>query len=368
MIKLMMTALLTLPTSSWSGETGEHIHFRGKSLAPMVSAKAGGKAGDVLWASPDSDKLKHSFSKVFFQGVIQNPDIQIQAAVGDGKNWGPWVDARLRAQANGRFWAKIEIAGKPGDRVKLRALTKTGAAANAQLFDLEAAQDEEEAGGAGGGVRLMPDSLGEPPAAAPPPQTAQPEQPEVHPRKQWGAKKAKKPYEPMVPDRITVHHTEGFQAFTKEDAIQEMRVIQDFHQTGRGWIDIGYHYLIDGSGGIWEGRPVGVVGAHVKDKNDGNVGISLMGDFHAPKNERPSIAQVQSLVVVLKWLSAKYTIAPDRIKGHRDQNETSCPGDILYAMLPDIRRRVSTGSVAFRLPSAARIQLAFEQTGAVSPK
>ena len=117
--------------------------------------------------------------------------------------------------------------------------------------------------------------------------------------------------------------------------------IQSFHQHGRGWIDIAYHFVIDGTGQIWEGRPVTVIGAHVKDKNDGNVGISLMGDFHPPRNQHPTAAQFRSLVLLTRWLAATYNIPASRILGHRDQEATTCPGDILYARLDELRRDVA---------------------------
>jgi hypothetical protein len=359
MRNILLAAVLALPcVRAFGGEGGERIKVSGKPLHARIAAESGAKAGGVLWTSPTSDKLKASFDKLFFQGVVQNQDIKIQASLLSDQGWGPWVDAELDVSPNGRFWAQIQISGKAGQQVRLRALSATGAHDNAELFGFETAANEGETGGAAGNPRLEAADNG---TTAPPPpaQTVAPQAPTVLPRSAWGAKKATKPYEPMLPDRISVHHTEAFQAFSQTDAAQEMRVIQNFHQKGRGWIDIAYHFVIDGSGRIWEGRPVGVVGAHVKNKNDGNIGISLMGDFHAPKNNQPSMAQIQSLVTLLKYLTAKYQIPVSRIKGHRDQEDTSCPGDILYARLDDIRRQTSTGSVAFAVPDATAIDLAF---------
>jgi hypothetical protein len=374
MRRLLLCAALALAAGSAaaSDEHGEHVKFQGKAGLPVMSTAAAAKAGAVLWASPASDKLTKDFARLFFQGVVTHSAVLFQASVGDGKTWGPWTDAALETADNGRFWARIEVSGKAGNRVKFRALSITAGVAHAKVFRLEAVPDEPAEAGGGisvpalrapaDGTAVAPPLLPVPPSEA--------EKPTVLSRKEWGAKKSKKPYEPMVPDRITVHHTEAFQAFTKEDAINELKTIQSFHQNGRGWIDIGYHFLIDGSGRIWEGRPLGVIGAHVRDKNDGNVGISLMGDFHPPDNNRPSIAQTQSLVILLKWLTAKYSIAPDRIKGHRDQNDTSCPGDILYAMLPDLRRQVSAGGAGvaggpggLKLPTPLQIQKAFGPGG-----
>ena len=340
MRKLLLAAVLLLgAASARAHEPGERPTFKGKRVAATIAANKGAKAGDVLWNSGASDPLKGDFDSIFFQGITQNPDIILEASAGRPGKWGAWTRAHLESSGNGRFWASIPIAGEPGDRIRIRAVSKTGAPGAVEILSMHAADADEETGGTGvpgRGPLIKTDSL---PVQTPTP--AGPQEPAVLSRAAWGAKKAKKPYEPMVPVRISVHHTEAFQAFSKEDAANEMRVIQSFHQHGRGWIDIGYHFVIDGSGRIWEGRPLGVVGAHVKNKNDGNVGISLMGDFGAPHNNQPAGAQVKSLVALMRWLTVKYNIPVARIKGHRDQEDTSCPGDILYAQLPEIRRQVA---------------------------
>lgn len=361
---LLAGVLLLSPAFAAAGEHGEPPIFNGQHLYAVVNAKKGAKAGDVLWSTPASAPMKGAFDALFFQGIIQNKDIVFQASVREAKGWGPWVDAVLEASQNGRFWAKIDVAGKPGALVRLRALSQSGASGGAEIFAVHAAEIEDEAGGDPGAApapepHMFTDSL-----LTPVPTPEGPQEPTVLSRADWGAAKAKKPYEAMVPVRISVHHTEGFQAFSKDDAAQEMRIIQSFHQKGRGWIDIGYHFVIDGSGRIWEGRPLGVIGAHVKDKNDGNVGISLMGDFHPPRNNQPSKAQVDSLVALMRWLTVQYAIPVDRIKGHRDQEDTSCPGDILYAQLDSIRQRVAAPpAVAIpSLPTMPTITSLFDHT------
>lgn len=363
-------ALSLLCTFARAHEGGERSTFGGKAVSVTISVKAGTKPGDVVWATPASDPMKRPFDFLFLQGITQNPDVVVQASVGKPGAWGPWVDAEFDASPNGRFWARIPAEGKAGQRVKLRAVSKSAAAGAVEIFTVHAAQAEEEAGGALAkppAPRFKLDTLQLPaPAPAPAPTPDAVEKPTVLSRSAWGAKKAKKPYEPMVPVRISVHHTEAFQAFSKDDAANEMRVIQSFHQHGRGWIDIGYHYVIDGSGRIWEGRPLGVIGAHVKDKNEGNVGISLMGDFGPPHNTQPAKAQVDSLVALMRWLTAAYKIPVDRIKGHRDQMDTSCPGDILYAQLPAIRARVAAAPPAASplLPSVPTTAIHLERTAA----
>jgi hypothetical protein len=158
---------------------------------------------------------------------------------------------------------------------------------------------------------------------------------------------------PDEPYRLTVHHTEGPRAVTWDDAVTEMRLIQDFHQRGRGWIDIGYHFVIDGSGRIFQARPLSVVGAHTASNNDGNIGISFMGNFMA---ETPGDKQLEAFVALARYLDRRYGISPDILRGHRDYKSTDCPGDHLYALLPRLQ-------AALAAPQAVRKPLIVPWTG-----
>ncbi|MBW7954976.1 N-acetylmuramoyl-L-alanine amidase [Candidatus Gracilibacteria bacterium] len=81
-------------------------------------------------------------------------------------------------------------------------------------------------------------------------------------------------------DRIIIHHTASKYVPNKEEGIKYMQSLQKYHALTLRWGDIGYHYLIDGEGNIYEGRAGGkyVLGAHVATHNYGSVGISLMSD------------------------------------------------------------------------------------------
>lgn len=152
---------------------------------------------------------------------------------------------------------------------------------------------------------------------------------------------------------LTLHHTAGFSATTLAEGLEQVRRIQDFHQNGRGWRDIGYQFLMDQEGRLYQGRPFlnnAVAfedgpplahGAHVGGRNTGNIGVSLMGCYHPPEGsgcrDAMTAAATDSLLVVFAYLSERYGVAPDAISGHRDFGATSCPGDNNYAMLPRIR-------------------------------
>ncbi|MCX5795846.1 MAG: peptidoglycan recognition family protein [Elusimicrobia bacterium] len=331
-----LAAWLALPAQAL--EVGRGVDFSDFAMKKRAALPAQPGPDGVVWESGASEPVAADFKALLFQGIASRPGLLFEASIKSGPDWGPWAAAEGERFKSGRFWAKAAVSGKKGDLVRLRAKSRgAGSPGWIEFFGLDASAMEEEDGGSSS-ASFQP--LGTLPVAA-----DAGLKPDVQPRSAWSAKPATKPYEPMLPDRITVHHTESGQPMGREAAIDELQAIQSFHQHGRGWIDIGYHFIIDGNGQIWEGRPMTVIGAHVKDKNDGNVGISLMGDFHKPKYQKPTAAQFKSLTALARWLSATYGIPADRILGHRDQEQTTCPGDILYARLGELRKAVAAPAV-----------------------
>ncbi|MCX7648893.1 MAG: peptidoglycan recognition protein family protein, partial [Elusimicrobiales bacterium] len=125
----------------------------------------------------------------------------------------------------------------------------------------------------------------------------------------------------------TIHHTAGNYVTTYEDSLIEIQLIQEYHQQGRGWIDIGYHFLIDPLGNIFEGRPILAVGAHVSKNNIDNIGISIMGNYHHPVNNEITDASLSSLINLVKYIKDKYNIKKNFFYSHRELTPTDCPGD-----------------------------------------
>lgn len=322
-MRAAVLALLAFAAPLRANDVGTHVEFAGR---PFDGAP--------------SEPVRSDFTGLLIQGRFEGPAAAVEASVKSGTTWGPWIEATGESSKNGRFWMKVLVAGKKGDSVRLRT------AAAVEVFGVYATDFAEEGPGPGP-FRSM---------TAPIPSAASSPKPEVKSRGEWGARPAAKPYSPMTPERITVHHTESVQPLSAESAIDELQATQRFHQNGRGWIDMAYHYLIDGGGRIWEGRPMAVVGAHVKEKNDGNVGISLMGDFSKGK-KKPTVAQIASLTRLTRWLSATYAIPADRVKGHRDQEITECPGDALYAQLDELRRATAASSDLYASTRRAGIVL-----------
>lgn len=140
---------------------------------------------------------------------------------------------------------------------------------------------------------------------------------------------------------ITVHHTTDspLNSFATAVALQNKHFV-DIAETGPG-ADIGYHFIIDGNGEIYEGRPLGLKGSHTKLFNGGNVGIVLAGDFERFFGDTPTAAAVASLNRLVDALAARFGIKS--AWWHLERNKqagtgsTECPGARLIPMIASIR-------------------------------
>ena len=157
-------------------------------------------------------------------------------------------------------------------------------------------------------------------------------------RHQWGAEDPDKICNSVVaPYRMTLHHTAGP---TSEggDSAARMRQIQNFHIEGREWCDIGYHFVVDHYGEIFQGR-VGSdrPAAHVGGENAGNVGVSMIGTF---TEISPPASQIEGVARIMGWVHKTHGVELDReaVKGHREwpSAATLCPGDRGLGHLDDI--------------------------------
>ena len=141
--------------------------------------------------------------------------------------------------------------------------------------------------------------------------------------------------------KITVHHTtEPTSTIGGADVASASRVLrktQSYHMTApeRLYGDIGYHYLIDPSGRIYEGRSLAWQGAHAyKQNNVANIGICLLGHFD---RERPSPRALESLEELIESLRERYSIPRYRVYGHQEMRATACPGARLMSWVKGYR-------------------------------
>lgn len=180
-------------------------------------------------------------------------------------------------------------------------------------------------------------------AGASPREASAPSVDGVLPRSRWGARRpnpARLTRSTSSWSYITVHHSalEGAPAVgpTEAHAVEALRMVQRSHMDGRSYGDVGYHFLIDPAGRIWQGRDLTWQGAHAGGSggrnNVGNVGICLLGNFDEVKPTRAALAALDSLVVTLR---GKFSIPRRNVVGHSDWKGTVCPGRHL---LPHVRQ------------------------------
>ncbi|MDQ1633188.1 MAG: hypothetical protein QOC80_3160 [Frankiaceae bacterium] len=197
----------------------------------------------------------------------------------------------------------------------------------------------------------------------------------------WGADESLRSFNPNCakPDYGTtvkmgfVHHTDNANTYSAADVPGILRGIYAYHVKSNRWCDVGYNYLVDRFGRIFEGRFGGitmpVIGAHTGGYNLDTFGTSLIGTF---TSVAPPAAMMNSLADLFAWKLGSYYRNPqgktvltaaafagnryptgtrvtlNTISGHRDADLTSCPGDRAYALLPSLR-----SMVAARLPHSA---------------
>jgi hypothetical protein len=168
--------------------------------------------------------------------------------------------------------------------------------------------------------------------------------------------------------KLVVHHTDTSNDYIDQAGAEaQIRSIYYYHSVTQDWGDIGYNFLIDKFGNIYEGRysrdyaggnptgdntaGLGVTGAHTSGWNSGTVGVALLGTLTS--NDATPAAR-QALERLLAWEASRNGIDPQatapfvnpvsgatittpNIAGHRDYLATACPGDAFYPTLPAIR-------------------------------
>jgi hypothetical protein len=162
-----------------------------------------------------------------------------------------------------------------------------------------------------------------------------------------------------------VHHTVNINDYSRAEAPQVVLGICRYHRNTNGWNDIGYNFLVDRFGTLYEGRAGGVgaavVGAQAEGFNSYSTGIANIGTFSdVPQSQ----AALEAMARLVRWklplhgyptsgtavmtsagggtnrYAAGSTVRVPRVLGHRDTNATECPGTALYAQLDDLRSLV----------------------------
>ncbi|HWH35978.1 MAG TPA: N-acetylmuramoyl-L-alanine amidase [Acidimicrobiales bacterium] len=188
-------------------------------------------------------------------------------------------------------------------------------------------------------------------------------------REQWGADESLRRRQPdFAPiSRLIVHHT--VTSVDEPDPAARVRAIYAYHVQGNGWDDIGYNFVVDAAGRVYEGRATGngrhdgeddagrgVVGAHAGGHNTGSVGVAILGTYTS-EGITPTDAALDAVSAIAAWKFGPRTIDPvaaGTLIGHRDVTPTGCPGNGCYRRLPEVRERTRAliASAASPIPAA----------------
>jgi hypothetical protein len=198
-------------------------------------------------------------------------------------------------------------------------------------------------------------------------------------REAWGANEAIRRAPPLYASALQfalVHHTAGTNSYTASQSAAIVRGIEIYHVKGNGWNDIGYNFLVDKYGQIFEGRYGGVdkpvIGAHAEGFNTGSVGVAVLGTYTSAP---PTAAARNALAHLLAWRLDIAHVDPKStltwvsggnarfasgvpvfiraVSGHRDTGFTACPGAALYSQLDAIAQQAqSDGLPKLYTPSA----------------
>ncbi len=333
--------------------------------APVVSEQWIGRLDEA----GRSILLSHSADLVGLQwqgSLSARPQLRFGLA---GGGWSPWVSAASHGHASEAEPDTRTTVGEPlwtggTDRVQLRAQVPLR---GVQLHFIDVS--------GGRGARRQAGGLGRLALAASLPQAAPvlgagPGQPPILARRGWAQGAAHPRVAPEYGDvrMAFVHHTENPNGYSAGEVPAMLRAIYAFHRYVNGWNDIGYNFVIDLYGRIFEARAGGidepVVGAHAGGYNLVSTGVAVLGSFMSAPISPAARSALQRLLawklslhgvpsrgrvtVKVNPAGAVYSRFPanahvplPRIAGHRDGDSTDCPGDVLYGELGGIRAAVS---------------------------
>lgn len=177
----------------------------------------------------------------------------------------------------------------------------------------------------------------------------------IQPRSAWNPKRANRSNLERMQRvrRVTIHHSAMYFRDTQpRAAAAQIARIQREHMGNRNYGDIGYHFLIDPSGRVWEGRKLQHQGAHASGANNvGNIGICVLGNFvRQSSGQGPTTSQIHSMEQLVVQLMRHYGFGGDALYCHSDFKNTQCPGP---RMQPIVKQFAAKLKAAGTLVAAA---------------
>ena len=286
----------------------------------------------------------------------------VRASV-DGVEWGPWVELAIAAEhgpdPTSSEHANQSSASEPlyldaVEWVQYRIQTVSPNDVKAEMIETEGRQ-----------LGLM-SRIGhwfESVAWGSDTADAAPNQPTIVPREAWGGDSCVPNSDPRYTPAVRmmfVHHTTTYNSYPQEDVPGIIYAMCTYHVQTRGWKDLGYNFVIDRFGTIYEARDGGIEnavwGAHTGGFNYYSFGVGLIGDFDFVAPSQPMLDALEELATwkldlhhvdptataeVESLGSSKYAtgvvVTLNTVSGHRDASVTSCPGHVCYPLLPGLR-------------------------------
>jgi len=374
-LSVLVPAFLVLPNGAHPAPAAHavapHVHtlaLAGVDPAALhalraSSAGTGPAAGPA--ATPDVLTARQSTPAYAVLGVTWRPDtgralprLALQVRTHSGGTWSGWHGLQVDGDGPDRIAPAQRVGTSPywagrSDGLQVRVDVLRGALPRGLRADLI----DPGTAPADGTHGVVP--AGSAQAAAP--------QPPVISRAQWGADESIREKTTKYTSTVKVafvHHTDTGNSYSPADSDAIVRGIYAYHVKSLGWSDIGYNFLVDKYGQIFEGRHGGiteaVLGAHTGGFNTDSMGVSAMGNFD---KAYPTPALLHGLARVIAWKLHLFYRDPTGhavltssggpwgphpegedvhfkvISGHRDADWTACPGGHLYAQLPEIRRQ-----------------------------
>lgn len=359
---------------------------RGEQLGDLVveggaDAADGDQAVSVSAAPIERSEVTAApfpFTGLGFSGVGEAPIVRWRAVKGDGE-WSPWETIEAVDPDDGPDPGTDEAAAAVDlDRRWVSDAIWVGEATHLQVESEDAALAEVDVTvmDSAGLSETLFRRIGRHAASlgTPAPAEASSFGPRVKSRADWGVDEsaAWKSGSPSyaTPKFSVLHHTATTNDYTQAQAPQQIRNMYYWHVNGNKWSDIGYNFIIDKYGSIWEGRrggiDRGVVGAHAGAWNTGSFGVAIMGNNNTMT---PTSRSTEALTDLLSWKFDIHHINPSTstrtqangqsiptLVGHRNvrgsytanpTTTTDCPGQRLYTQMGGIRSDVSAGVSKF---------------------
>jgi len=349
--------------------------------APRAPAAAAGRAAaapaevlaeDAVTVDPG---LRFNLVGVICRPPAESGDVLVQVRTSlDGSSWGDWYSASLEVATEGDgsepqaftepLWTGaaryVQVAARQAGGRQAAPLALRGV----KVVAINSTEDADPGAALLGVVRRTAAVVAGLEVVSP--VGAMTTKPTIVTRAEWGANESYRTGSPSFGPvkMVFVHHTDSGNDYTRAEAPAIVRAVYAYHTRSLHWSDVGYNFLIDRYGTVYEGRYGGVdkaaIGAQTLGFNTGSIGVSVIGTF---TTATPPGAAVNALERLLAWKLDVHHVDPEGratlvcgygqkyatgqsvafpvIAGHRDANYTDCPGGKLYARLPAIRKAVA---------------------------